>query len=124
MFGRTLTFSIFSAIAFPALAEASDITGLWARGDGKARVQVEKCGDDFCATNVWVKPGTPRERVGDKLVMDVQPISANRLEGKAKDVRRDLTYNMEITVNGDAMQTKGCLLGQIICKSANWTSLQ
>ena len=124
MFGKWTIFCAAAALSAPVGANASDITGLWARGDGKARVQVKKCDDDFCATNVWVRPGTPRERIGDKLIMDVEPTSANKLEGKAKDVRRGLTYSMEITVNGDAMQTRGCILGQIICKFADWSSLQ
>ncbi|WP_230722041.1 DUF2147 domain-containing protein [Martelella mediterranea] len=109
--------------AAPGLAEASDLAGVWARGDGKARVLVEQCGNDLCATNVWVRPGTRNERVGDTLVMDVDPVGPSRYEGQARDVRRGLTYSMEISLDGAAMETRGCILGKLICKSANWTSM-
>ena len=109
--------------AIPAVA-ADGLTGVWARGDGKARVAVEKCGNDLCATNIWVKPGTRNERVGDRLIMDIEPVSENRYEGKARDERRKMTYSMEISLQGETMSTRGCILGQLICRSANWRSVQ
>lgn len=108
--------------AIPVAAE--DLAGVWARGDGKARVAVEKCGDDFCATNIWIEPGTKNERVGDRLVMDVEPVAEDRYEGKARDERRKMTYSMEISLQGETMSTRGCILGKLICRSANWVSVQ
>ncbi|WP_244629779.1 DUF2147 domain-containing protein [Martelella limonii] len=104
-------------------AIANDLEGVWARGDGKARVKVERCGDNFCATNIWVRPGTPLERVGDQLVMDIDPVAPTRFEGRAKDVRRGMTYSMSITLGGETMRTRGCVLGKLICKSADWASV-
>lgn len=111
------------AVTAPAV-DAAELTGLWARGDGKAQVKVERCGDSFCATNVWVRPGTAHERVGDQLIMDVAPVEPGRYEGEAEDVRRGMTYSMTITLGDNAMRTRGCVLGQLLCKSARWTSVQ
>nr|WP_272212578.1 DUF2147 domain-containing protein [Marinicella sp. W31]MDC2878492.1 DUF2147 domain-containing protein [Marinicella sp. W31] len=123
MTNRTGILFALPLLAVPALADASDITGVWARGDGKARVRVDRCGEDLCATNIWVKPGIRNERVGDKLVMDIEPVSQLRFEGKARDVRRGMTYSMEIFLDGTAMRTRGCVLGKLICKSAHWRNM-
>ena len=74
MTSRVLIAMLASLTAAPALA-ASDATllGLWARGDGKAKVKVERCGDNICATNTWVREGTKGEKAGDVLVMSVTP---------------------------------------------------
>ena len=123
MTSRTGLLFALPLAAVPSIAAASDIMGVWARGDGKARVRVERCGEDICATNIWVRPGTRREQVGDKLIMDVKPVAQSRYEGKARDVRRGLTYSIEISLDGAAMRTRGCILGKLICKSADWTSV-
>ncbi|WP_244435506.1 DUF2147 domain-containing protein [Martelella sp. AD-3] len=123
MTSRTGLLFALPMAALPCLAEASELMGVWARGDGKAQVRVDRCGEDLCATNIWVKPGTRHERVGDKLIMDVEPVSQSRYEGKARDVRRGMTYSMEISLEGAAMRTRGCVLGKLICKSADWTSM-
>ncbi|MGR6468122.1 DUF2147 domain-containing protein [Rhizobium sp. PAMB 3182] len=114
-------------LAFPAVAvEAGEgaINGLWARGDGKARVKIEKCGGDLCAVNVWIKPGTSGESVGDRLVMDVEPVADGRYEGRASDPKRGLTYNITINAGSSSMTTRGCVLGKLLCKSVSWSRLQ
>ena len=87
------------------------------------RQHIGQSGGDICATNIWVKPGIRNEKVGDKLIMDIEPISQSRYEGKARDVRREMTYSMEVFVDGTKMRTRGCVLGKLICKSAHWTSV-
>lgn len=55
-----------------AASEAA-IMGLWARGDGKARVRIERCGSAICAVNTWIRPDVPDEKIGDRLVMNIAP---------------------------------------------------
>jgi uncharacterized protein (DUF2147 family) len=110
--------------ALAAHAGEGDINGLWARGDGKARVKIGKCGSDICAVNVWIKPGTSGEAVGDRLVMDVEPVADGRYEGRASDPQRGLTYNITITAGASSMTTRGCVLGKLLCKSVSWSRLQ
>ncbi len=107
-----------SASAAPA------ITGIWARGDGNARVRIEPCGPHYCATNVWVKPGSKSESVGDTLVMMVKPESDARLAGKAYDQRRKLTFSMEIAVTPARLTSRGCLLGGLACTAMDWTRIE
>jgi uncharacterized protein (DUF2147 family) len=120
------TLLIASALALGAgpLARAADIDGNWARGDGKAKVKIAKCGADICATNTWIRPGTPNEKAGDVLVMKVQKISDNRYSGSAFDPQRDMRYKITLDVSGDNMTSTGCVLGGLVCRGVGWTRIK
>ena len=124
MTSRVLIAMLASLTAAPALA-ASDATlfGLWARGDGKAKVKVERCGDNICATNTWVREGTKGEKAGDILVMSVRPDDSGGWSGTAFDRQRDLTYRMTLKVGETRMISEGCVLAGVICKEMAWTRL-
>ena len=106
------------------MAQAADIDGNWARSDGKAKVKIAKCGGDICATNTWIKPGTPSEKAGDVLVMKVEKLSDSRYSGSAFDPQRDMSYNITLDVSGDTMTSKGCVLGGLLCKGVGWTRIK
>ncbi len=108
-------------VAVPA--SAADINGNWARGDGKARVRIAPCGDNICATNTWIKPGTPREKTGDRLVMDIKADEKGAYSGTAFDPQRDKSYKLTVTVNGDNMTTRGCIVAGLLCKGISWTRI-
>lgn len=102
-------------------ASAPDPSGVWNRGDGNAKVRIAPCGSHICATNVWIKDTSGGEAVGDRLVMTLQPKSADTLAGKAFDAKRALTYAIQLKVAGQSLVTRGCLVGGLICKSVNWS---
>lgn len=111
---------------FPAASFAANDPspfGLWARGDGKAKVKVERCGADLCATNTWVREGTKGEKAGDVLVMSVKPDDPAHWSGTAFDRQRDMTYRMTLNVGETSMTTEGCVLAGIVCKEMDWTRI-
>jgi uncharacterized protein (DUF2147 family) len=120
---RLLTITATLALAVCATAQADTLEGNWARGDGKARVKVAPCGSNICATNTWIKPGTPREKTGDKLVMTIKPANDGVYAGTAFDPQRDMTYKITVTVDGDRMETRGCIVAGLLCKGVEWTRL-
>jgi uncharacterized protein (DUF2147 family) len=114
-------------VAIPTLASAEggpDISGNWTRSDGKTRVRVASCGNQICVTNTWVKDPSGGEAVGDKLIMTLAPQSTSTLAGSAYDVKRDANYSLEISVQDNRMQTRGCMLVGLACKSLNWIRAQ
>ncbi|MGV3551179.1 DUF2147 domain-containing protein [Rhizobium sp.] len=111
------------ALVAVSMANAADINGNWARSDGKAKVRIAKCGADICATNTWIKPGTPSEKAGDVLVMKVQKVSDSQYSGSAFDPQRDMNYKITLDVGASKMTTKGCVLGGLLCKGVGWTRL-
>lgn len=110
--------------ATQALAAGPDISGVWMRGDGNARVRIAPCGSDVCATNLWIKDTSGGEAVGDRLVMTMKPTSASTLSGKAYDAKRNLTYSMTIKVKKNSLSTRGCVLGGVICKNVGWSRVK
>lgn len=125
-----MTISALIRIALPfalgvaaGSAFAADPKGQWSRGDGNARVKVAACGAKLCATNTWIRDTSSGEAVGDRLVMSLKDRGAGRYTGEAFDAKRDLTFAFEMRVNGSTMVTRGCIVGGLLCKSANWSRL-
>lgn len=108
------------AIATPAAASKDGIIGNWTRGDGNARVRIAPCGDALCAINTWIKDESGGEHVGDRLVMKVSG-GGSSLSGTAYDPQRKLNYSLEIDVTPQSMNTRGCVLAGMLCKTVNWT---
>jgi uncharacterized protein (DUF2147 family) len=84
---RALVFS-GAMIAGAAPAIANSIDGVWLRGDGNARVRIEACGSQVCATNLWIGDTSGGEEVGDKLVMTLSPQPDGSFTGTAYDPKR------------------------------------
>jgi uncharacterized protein (DUF2147 family) len=112
-------------VAVPLLASsAPDISGDWVRSDGTARVHIASCGTQFCAINTWIKDQSRGEQVGDRLIMTLEPQGASALVGAAFDVRRRLSYSLQISVDRNSMQTHGCVIKGIVCRTMSWTRAQ
>ncbi|MCZ7449905.1 DUF2147 domain-containing protein [Agrobacterium rhizogenes] len=104
-------------------AAAGEIDGNWARGDGKAKVVIAPCGEKICATNTWIKPGTAKEKTGDRLIMDIKQSEEGSYSGTAFDPQRDKSYKITVTVARDNMTTKGCIVAGLLCKGISWTRI-
>jgi uncharacterized protein (DUF2147 family) len=103
-----------------ANAEENQMFGNWARSDGIAHVAISKCGQDYCAKNIWIKPNWKTEKVGDVLIMKINTKGAGHYSGIAYDPQRKMNYNFKLNVAGNKMITKGCVLGGLLCKSVSW----
>lgn len=114
---------IIMAFGIAAVAEAADIDGQWSRGDGNAKIRIAPCGADICAVNTWIKPGTPSEKAGDRLVMTIKRDSDDMYSGTAFDPQRNLTYRITLSVNGNEMTTRGCIVAGLICRGVHWARL-
>jgi uncharacterized protein (DUF2147 family) len=118
-----VTVAAMLSLGFATMANAAGIDGQWARGDGNAKVRIAPCGSNICATNTWIKPGTPSEKAGDILTMTIKPVSDGGYSGTAFDPQRNLTYKISVSVKGDTMTTRGCVLAGLLCKDVNWSRI-
>ncbi|RYE30165.1 MAG: DUF2147 domain-containing protein [Hyphomicrobiales bacterium] len=105
-------------------AAANDLDGTWLRDDGNARVRIAPCGDNICATNLWIGDTSKGEAVGDKLVMTLARQADGTFSGKAYDAKRDWTYAMTITATPRTLTTRGCVVGGLICRDVNWKAAE
>lgn len=123
MRGAIVVLALAPVLAATA-AKASELNGVWARGDGQARVRIAPCGSNVCATNVWVSDPSSGEAVGDRLVMTLAKQPNGSLSGTAFDQKRNLNISMTVRVSQNSLNTRGCLVGQMICKDMSWTAVR
>jgi uncharacterized protein (DUF2147 family) len=91
-----------------------------AAGDGNARVRIEACGSQVCATNLWI--GDTSGGVGDKLVMTLSPQPDGSFTGTAYDPKRGRSYALTIRASSNRRVTRGCIPGRLLCRDVNWTA--
>ena len=53
------------AIGSPSQASAADPSGIWAKDDGSAKVEIKKCGRGICGKVVWLR--NPKDSRGNPL---------------------------------------------------------
>lgn len=111
-----------ATVSFAAMA--ADPEGIWFRNDGNAKVKIAPCGEQLCATNLWIGDTSKGEEVGDKLIMTLRRQSDTELVGKAYDPKRDRTYSMTLIVGHARLVTRGCILGGLLCRDVSWTPTQ
>ncbi|MBV8652194.1 MAG: DUF2147 domain-containing protein, partial [Alphaproteobacteria bacterium] len=114
------TFFLGAAMSHGAAASDVRISGDWSRADGEARITIAPCGERLCATNTWIKDPGKGELVGDRFVMSLRPQQPAVLAGDAFDIRRGATYSIRISFDRDAMTTRGCIVGGIVCRTVSW----
>lgn len=115
--------ALFSVVPAHAAQEA-DPRGVWMRDDGNARVRIAPCGNDMCATNLWIKDTSNGEQVGDKLIMKLTPESSTTLAGEAYDPKRGMSYSIKVTVGKNSLKTRGCIVAGMLCKNVSWTPVR
>ena len=112
---------VLALVAFSAhCAAANDLDGTWLRDDGNARVRIAPCGDKICATNIWIGDTSKGEAPGDKLVMTLARQPDGSFSGSAYDPKRGWSYSLTITAKANALNTRGCILGRLICRDVSW----
>lgn len=114
--------ALMSTTAVSHAQQSADPSGVWLRDDGNARVRIAPCGNNICATNLWIGDTSKGEEAGDRLVMSLKPKSADTLTGTAYDAKRDRTYAITVQVSGKSLVTRGCILGGVLCKNVHWQS--
>jgi len=144
MFRITAT-GVFSALAL-ALSLivpefAGDPFGTWLTGDKKGKVHIVNCGGALCGTLVWLqepidpdtnKPKTDKHNVdaskkgrpllGVPIVLSMKPNGGDVWQGQVYNAEDGNTYSGSFTLTGpNTADLKGCVMGGLICKTANWT---
>lgn len=104
-------------------AFADPVEGVWqTRKDDNGNfghVEVKPCGPAFCGTLVRAFDGAGKEiespNVGKRIVWDMLAYPDGLYDdGKIWSPDRDKTYNGDMTLAGDSLKVRGCVLG--ICR--------
>lgn len=121
-FTKTFALAALIAVGAAAGAQAGDATGTWLRADGTSKVRFSPCGGALCGTIAWLKnPADSKGKVGQRVFFDMKPNGDNAWSGSAFNPEDGKTYTGKMTLSGNSLTTKGCVLGGIICKSVSWS---
>lgn len=102
-------------------ALAADATGVWLRDTGASRVRIAPCGDALCGSIVWLRDKSGPAKLGQRVFFDMKAQGAGRWSGSAFNPEDGKTYSGTMSVSGNTLTTSGCVLGGLICRSANWS---
>ena len=95
--------------------------GVWDRDDGLGGVRIATCGDRLCGDIVWLKDSGGPAFVGQKVLFDMRQTADDTWSGTARNPEDGRDYSGTMTLAGDRLITKGCLLAGLICKSVELT---
>ncbi len=118
------TFAFAAAMFFAAgMAVADPVEGIWqTKKDDNGNfghIEVKPCGPAFCGTLIksFDSAGALIEspNIGRKIVWDMVAYPDGLYDdGKVYSPDRDKTYNADMTLTGDKLAVRGCVLG--ICR--------
>lgn len=136
------------AAAAPAWTASDDILGAWFNGDKDAKIDISKCGDNYCGKIVWLKepnypagsklgtPGTPKlddqnpdaahkkdPLLGLQIIQGFQFSGGNLWKnGKIYDPDSGKTYSAKATlVSPDQLDLRGFIGFSLIGRTEKWT---
>ena len=120
-----------TSIALATGAMAQDIAeGIWQTevDDGAyAHVTMAPCGAAFCGviSRTFNADGEYQSaNLGKTLVIDMVPVGDGAYEGSVWRPSNDKIYIGKMTVAGDALRLRGCVMGGLLCSSQNWVRVQ
>ena len=108
-------------VATSAPAIAGDLTGIWMRDDGSAKLRFDACeGDAVCGFLAWKKGPDGPARIGQQLFSGMKPNGKDSWAGTALNPEDGKRYTAKLTLSGDRLVTAGCVFGGLICESFDW----
>lgn len=124
-----------AAATAPALAADGDITrsyGVWRNPKNTVHLEIKDCGATTCGVVVWASAKAEADArkagadtlVGKQLLRDFQSQNNGSLKGRVwvPTLKVTLVGTAEI-VDTRTMRAKGCVIGNLLCKSQMWTRI-
>jgi uncharacterized protein (DUF2147 family) len=128
------------AISSPSKAFAADPSGIWAKDDGSAKVEIKKCGRGLCGSVVWLRNpsdsrGKPlhdarnenaslrgRPIIGLPLFSNMRPTGPNSWAGNVYNPVEGRIYtDVKVTlVSSRQIVLRGCR-SWLMCGEKTWT---
>ncbi len=131
--------ALILAAGVPSYASAADPSGIWAKDDGSAKMEVKKCGRSICSKIVWLRdPNDSRGRplhdarnenvsmrdrpiIGLPLFSNMVPTESNAWIGNVYNPEEGKIYtSVKVTlVSRNQIVLKGCK-AWLLCGEKTW----
>ena len=122
--------SVCLLLPSPALSQDSDPGTVFRNPQNSVHVRIHRCGKSRCGTVVWAnarakadsaRGGTPN-LVGTELFRDFREVTPTVWKGKVFVPDLNMVFAGSATLKDkNTVIARGCLLGNIVCKSQAWT---
>jgi uncharacterized protein (DUF2147 family) len=127
-----LVAAFVASVSAPALAAGPE--GLWLVKDQTGRIRIEKCNNVMWGSVAWQKEPSKdgnnpnpalkdRPIVGIAILIGMSQTEANLWEGNIYNPRNGNIYKSKMSMQGEMLDIKGCVLGGLICGGEAWTRL-
>lgn len=124
--------ALIASVSAPALAAGPE--GLWLVKDQTGRIRIEKCNNVMWGSVAWQKEPSKdgnnpnpalkdRPIVGIAILIGMSQTEANLWEGNIYNPRNGSIYKSKMSMQGEMLDIKGCVLGGLICGGEAWTRL-
>lgn len=138
-FVKTLMAAFTAALAVTAFAAPAhaggDITrsyGVWRNPKNTVHLEIKSCGAATCGVVVWASAKAEADArkagadtlIGKQLLRDFEAQENGSLRGRVwvPTLRVTLVGTADV-LDAKTMRAKGCVLGNLLCKSQVWTRL-
>ncbi len=106
-----------SVLPADPLYAADDPSGRWDREDGLGGVEIKPCEDALCARISWLRDAGPPAHVGQQVLFDMRRTAEGSWVGSAFNPEDGRTYAGTMTLTGDKLITRGCILAGLVCRT-------
>lgn len=108
-------------------ATADPVAGTWKTQTGETggylHVRIAPCGGSICGTISKVVGNSETSIVGRRIIWDMKSKGGgNYSGGKIWAPDTDKTYNSKMSLSGNALKVRGCVLG--ICRGQTWSRIK
>ncbi len=127
-----LALALGAALLASAASPPDGIEGVWRNPHNSVHIRYEPCGKGaICGTVVWAsdkaiadaRRGGTENLIGTPIFRNLYRNGPNRWKGSVfvPDIRK--TFSGTVTIDGDQMIGRGCLVLGVGCKSQTWSRI-
>lgn len=128
-----LTATSTGAALADASADGGALFGVWRNPKNSVHVDIRRCGAKACGYVVWAsekakadaRKGTDKPLIGMRLFENLDPSKSGVWRGKVFVPDQNRTFSGSAQpLDGKTLRAKGCLFGNVLCKSQIWTRIE
>lgn len=117
-------------------AEPNDVArtyGVWRNPRNSVHLEIKNCGGETCGIVVWASAKAQADArrsgadslIGQQLLRDFEAQRNGALRGKVYVPTLKLTFQGSAElIDNKTLRAKGCVIGNLLCKSQVWTRIE
>ncbi len=126
-------FVLLAILSADATAQTAGEVGVFRNPQNSVHVRIHTCGKSRCATVVWANAkakadsarGGTKNLIGTELFRDFREVSPKVWKGKVFVPDINGVFSGTATIKDqNTIVARGCLIGNIACKSQAWTRVE